>query len=119
MYRGGSRCGKTCAPALVNGVHILLRRLRVSPAFGLRFVVVRFIPVVVTLPVLALPIVLFDLRAPAVFAFEALALAFDGAALATGRFLVTREAGRLSTCGDVSTKPCAEAQRRRRAKSDV
>ena len=37
-----------------------------------RFVVVRFVGVVVT-PVLALPIVLFDLRAPAVFAFAAFA----------------------------------------------
>jgi hypothetical protein len=77
--------------------------LRASTAFRVGFVVVRFIAVVIALPVFALPVVLFDLRVLAVFAFAAFALALDGAALVAVMFLVTREAGRVSTSGNVST----------------
>jgi hypothetical protein len=69
--------------------------LRASTAFRVGLVVVRFIAVVVALPVFAVPVVLFDLRVLAVFAFTAFALAFDGAALVAVVFLVTREAGRV------------------------
>ena len=69
--------------------------LRASTAFRVGLVVVRFIAVVVALPVFALPVVLFDLRVLGVFAFAAFALAFDGAALVAVVFLVTREAGRV------------------------
>jgi hypothetical protein len=77
--------------------------LRARTAFRVGFVVVRFIAVVLTLPVVALPVVLFDLRVVAVFTFAAFALAFDGAVFVAVVFPVIREAGRLSTCGDVST----------------
>jgi hypothetical protein len=65
--------------------------LRARTAFRVGFVVVRFIAV------------LFDLRVVAVFTFAAFALAFDGAVFVAVVFPVIREAGRLSTCGDVST----------------
>jgi hypothetical protein len=68
--------------------------LRASTAFRVGLVV-RFIAVVTALPVFALPVVFFDLRVLAVFAFAAFALAFDGAALVAVVFLVTREAGRV------------------------
>ena len=77
--------------------------LRANTAFRVGFVVVRFIAVAIGLPVLALAVVLFDLRVLAVFAVAAFALAVDGAALVATTFLVTREARRVSTCGDVST----------------
>jgi hypothetical protein len=77
--------------------------LRANTAFRVGFVVVRFIAVAIGLPVRALAVVLFDLRVLAVFAVAAFALAVDGAALVAATFLVTREAGRVSTCGDVST----------------
>jgi hypothetical protein len=50
-----------------------------------------------------LPVVVFDLRILAVLAFAVFALAFDRAALVAVMFLVTREAERVSTCGDLST----------------
>jgi hypothetical protein len=77
--------------------------LRADTAFRVGLVALCFIAVVVALPVFALPVVLFDLRVLAVFAFGAFALAFDGTALVAVTFLVTRRAGRVSTCGDVST----------------
>jgi hypothetical protein len=74
------------------------------PGTAVRFgFVVCFIAVVIALPVFALLVVLFDLRVLAVFAFAAFALAFDAAAVVAFIFLVTRLAGRVSTCGDVST----------------
>ena len=76
--------------------------LRARTAFRVAFVVVRFRAVVLALPVVALPVVLFDLRVLAVFAFVAVALTFDGTALVAVVFLVTREDGRVSACGDVS-----------------
>lgn len=77
--------------------------MRASTAFRLGFVVVRFMAGVIALAVFALPVVLFDLRVLAVFTFAAFALAFDGAVFVAVVFPVVREAGRLSTCGDVST----------------
>ena len=79
--------------------------LRANTAFRVGFVVVRFIAVAIGLPVRALAVVLFDLRVLAVFAVAAFALAVDGAALVAVMFLVTREAGRVSACGDASSLP--------------
>ena len=73
---------------------------RASTDFRVRFVAVRFIALVVAFPTLALPVVVFDLRVRDVVAFTAFALAVDGAAFAAA-LLLTREAGRLSTFGDV------------------
>ena len=75
--------------------------LRARTAFRVGFVVVRFIAVVLILPVFAFPVVLFDFRVLAVFAFAAFALATVGADV-VGVVFVTREAGRLSICGDAS-----------------
>jgi hypothetical protein len=79
------------------------RPLRAGTAFRVDFLLAPFFAVVTALPVFALPVVLFDLRVLAVFTFAAFALAFDGAVFVAVVFLVIREAGRLSTCGDVST----------------
>ena len=67
---------------------------------AVRFVAVRFLAVVLTLTAFAVPVVLFDLRVRAVFAFTAFALAVAGVAL-VDVFFFPRGAGRLSTFGDV------------------
>jgi hypothetical protein len=77
--------------------------LRASTAFRFGLLVVGFIAFGMALPVVALPVGLFDLPVLAAFAFAAFAFAVDGAGLVAVMFLVTREAGRVATCGDVST----------------
>jgi hypothetical protein len=58
-----------------------------------------FFALLIALSVFVSPVVFVSLRVLAVFAFAAFALAIDGAALVA---VVTREAGRVSTRGDVS-----------------
>jgi hypothetical protein len=74
--------------------------LRASTVFRVGLVLVRFFALLLALLVFASPVVFVILRVLGVFAFAAFALAIDGAALVP---VVTREVGRVATCGDVST----------------
>ena len=74
---------------------------RPSSRFGAAFrddLAVRFVIVVAALPLFVLPVALFDVRAPAVFAFAASNFLFNGVVLVAVLFPVTRLAERGSGC---------------------